>query len=368
MRTATLSAEVEAATRANSGSRLVPAQSRSAPEQRGGGGGRSDPVVEEVRSSIEFFLSHAQGVQIDQVQLTGGSALTAGLTGRLAAALDIPVVPASLTATFERAALALDEEQFRDASQRWTTAVGLALWGSEGGHAPSLLPAEIQEKSRQRATIVAAAAGVVVVAGALGVLSHARTGTIASVNKQTAVDNQETAVLQAEETRVNAFPQVLSRVETSPAPGCQRPEQRDRLGEPERPDRKGTPCRHAPDEHQLRWYRRPSERAGRRSRGASPSPYVGTLTMSGQAIGGLPAVASFVKKLSAVPGVGAVWVSSSNQAVSGTSQSAQSSRALSSIPQTQGPPAPLGTTFSATAEVTTAALSHRASQLPGGTR
>lgn len=367
MRTATVASEVEAA-RASTGSRLVPAQGRVGTDPRATGP-KADPVVEEVRSSIEFFLSHAQGAQLDHVQLTGGGALAPGLAARLGAALNMPVVPAGLAATCERSALGLDEEQFRDASQRWTTAVGLARWGSEGTHAPSLLPAEIEKKKRERATIVMAAASVVVVAGALGVVSHGRVDSIASVNRQTTSDQLQAALLQAQEKKLNVFPQIMGQVQARRGLAADalsndidwvKLDQRIEKALPAGVRITSITFTGTPTEVGA-----PAPAAG----AAGTVPYVGTLSITGQAAGGLPAVALFVKDLNATRGVGAVWVASSQVATAnGAQQAAAGASGLraNGLPVAVVAPGPAAITFSATAEVTHDALSHRASQLPGG--
>lgn len=359
MRTATVAEDAEAPARTVAGSRFAPVPGRDKPEARGPGA-KSGPIIEEVRSSIEFFLSHAQGAVLERVQLTGGGALTPGLADRLAAALGIPVVPASVAPKCEASTLALSEVQFREASLRWTTAVGLALWGSEGAN-PSLLPPEIEEKRRERSTMVLAAAGVVVIAAGLGVMSHGRTGAIAKVKQQITVDQHQAAALEAEIGKLGAFPQAQSDVAARRALGASAlSNDIDWVGLDHRIERA------LPNGVQATSISFMSTAASSTASPQGPSAsgttsagsYVGTVSISAQTTGGLPSVAEFVDNITAVPGVGAAWVfqSESGQANQG-----------SAAPGTKGGHAAnVEMSFNVSAEVTSAALSHRASELPGG--
>lgn len=344
VRTATVATEAttEPAARAGSGSRLVPNQGRL-PDGRPGNA-RPDPVVEEVRSSIEYFLSHAQGTRLEQVQLTGGGVLNGGLGERLASTLGIPVVPASFAVRCDHATLGFNELQFHDASQRWATAVGLALWGTDSAHAPSLLPPEIAQKDQQRRIIALGAAGLVVVAGGLGLLSLSKTHDTASVNKQVAAEQQQASDLTAQINSLNYVVQVQSKVVA----------QRELVVEALTNDinwvalnariQKAVPG--GTQITSIGYSSVPPTTAA--APGTPPGQvFVGTVTISAQTSAGLSSVAQFVDKMAKVKGLGAVWVSESGDTNVGKTS---------------------GMTFGATAEVTAEALSQRAAEVAGGSK
>ena len=110
--------------------------------------GKLDPTVEEVRGSIEYFLSYAQGEQLDGMALTGGAAQGPGVAERFARVLGMPVRIATIGPEFDAAALDLYESKMKEASFRWGASVGLALWGTGGEPALSLVPAEMKERQK----------------------------------------------------------------------------------------------------------------------------------------------------------------------------------------------------------------------------
>jgi len=117
------------------------------------------PVVEEVRSSIEYFLSHNQGEHLERVVVTGGAALTS--RARRAHPRRAPCARDAGHGGSPRRwrASSVSDEQMQEASVRWATAVGLALWKTAPGPAPSLLPAEIKERLHVQQALLGSAAG-----------------------------------------------------------------------------------------------------------------------------------------------------------------------------------------------------------------
>jgi len=353
MRTATIAAEAEVPARAGAAARVGAPQGRDAHDGRAGGA-KLDPVVEEVRSSIEYFLSHAQGEQLGRVQLTGGAARKAGLAERLSSALGIPVVPAKLDLALDLATLSLDSSQLEEASWRWSTAAGLALWGTAPGvHSPTLVPPEIAERAQQRLVVAGATAGVVLLAGVLGTLSHARVDATSSAKAETAADQRQAAVLQSEIFKLQSLAAVQSEVQA----------RRELAVEALADDVDWVGL-----DHRIVQALPRGVKVVDISLTSSPAPvsgatapsYVGQVTISAQTTGGLPSIASFVKAMTAVRGLGAVWVSSTN----GTSEQTTGG----TTGATAGPQGPSTLAFSASAEVTRAALSNRAETLPGGTK
>jgi type IV pilus assembly protein PilM len=353
VRTATATVESEAVSRA--GARAAAGAGPGKPDSQVAAA-RVDPVLEEVRSSIEYFLSHAQGAPLSRVQLTGGGARRAGLADRLASTLAIPVAPATVDLSYSPSALALEDEQVEEASWRWTTAAGLALWGSEDDkRSPSLIPAEIAERRRQRRTIALAGTGVVFVAGGLGLVSHTRVDAIDRAKAETKVDRQEATRLQAEIFKLQSLGEVQSEVLT----------RRDLAVEALANDidwvgLDGRIVKALPGGVSVTQVSFSTSPPQVTPQGSSPaSNYVGQVTITADTTGGLPSIASFVRAMTRVRGLAAVWVASTNSG----SQPSGGAGAPNAFTQSPGK-----MQFSATAEVTKAAFSKRAKDLPGGTK
>ena len=198
---------------------LEPAQAvHGADDARRGLGGvgtpRLDPVVEEVRSSIEYFFSHNQGEHLERVVVTGGAALTSGLVERIRAALHVPVTLATVGPQAVASRLKLSDEQLQEASVRWATAVGLALWKTAPGPAPSLLPAEIKERLQFRQALLGSAAGVTAIALGLGIVSYSGAQTASHVKAQIVSDNTQALALQGEIGRLSVVTRLRGEVVT----------------------------------------------------------------------------------------------------------------------------------------------------------
>lgn len=355
MRTATVAAESEEVVHAGVGTHIGAAEGREG-RPRGNGAKRVDPVLEEVRSSIEYFLSHAQGATLARVQLTGGGARVVGLAERLAATLGIPVVAATLAPSYERLALGLDDEQLKEASWRWTTAAGLALWGSgTSAHAPSLVPPEIAERARARRVMAGAGAGVVLAAGGLGMLSHSRVGEINNARTETKVDQQEATRLQAEIFKLQSLGTVQSEVLTRRNLAVEAlANDIDWVG------LDGRIVKALPGGVRVTQVSFSTSPPQVPPQGSSPaSKYVGQVTITADTTGGLPSIASFVRAMTRVRGLAAVWVASTNSASQPSGGAGVRNAFTQSLGEMQ---------FSASAEVTNAALSKRAEALPGGAK
>ena len=308
---------------------------------------KRDYIVEEVRGSLEYFFSHGQGAQLSGIWLTGGGALIPGVGERIGAAVGVPVRTAPVVAQYSAESLSLTEAETSEASSRWATAIGLALWGAGGVHAPSLLPPEIKERLLRQRAIAGAGAGVLVLCVGLGALSAHEVGATSSVLGQVKAANETAASLEAEVGKLESVTQVESDITG------RRELAADALADdinwvalderlvaalPQGVQLTGitfteeTPTVSAP------------------THGAPAAPaYVGQVTIDAQTSLGPPAVAQFVDSVSKVKGLAGLWVSSTNAAASAANNAASS----------------VETTFQASAEVTPEALSHRASLLPG---
>jgi type IV pilus assembly protein PilM len=383
LRTVTLNSGTETSRAA-----LEPAQAvHGADEARRGLGGvgtgpRLDPVVEEVRSSIEYFLSHNQGEHLERVVVTGGAALTSGLVERIRAALHVPVTLATVGPKAVASQLKLSDEQMQEASVRWATAVGLALWKTAPGPAPSLLPAEIKERLHVQQALLGSAAGVMAVALGLGVVSYSGAQTASHVKAQIVNDNTQALALQGEIGRLSVVTRLRGQVVT----------QRQLAVTALQGDVAWVNLVHriaaalpaGVTVTALGLARNPPVAASAApvaAAGTGTSPYVGTISISGQTINGPKSVSAVIEALSAVRGVGAVWVPNTIKSAAtpdgtGTSSGSATGSSVSRVSTvgsgTSGSPAAAGsssagsTSFTLDADITSAALDDRSAGLPGG--
>ncbi len=359
------------------------AQGGDGPRRQFGGlsaAGRLDPVVEEVRSSIEYFLSHNQGEHLERVVVTGGAALTEGLVERIRAAVNAPVTLAQVGPQFNASTLKLTDAQLQEAQVRWTTAVGLALWKTGPFPAPSLLPDDIKQRRQFQQALVGSAVGVLVVALGLGVVSVSGARTASHVQAEITSDNTEAAVLQTQITKLEVVTRVRSEVAA----------QRELAVAALQGDiawvslvhriAAALPAGVTVTDLTLQRSVLPTNGVAPVASAQSADSYVGTVSLAGQTINGPKSVSQVIDALSAVRGIGAVWVPSTAKAPAGTGSSGTSTSSSQSRVMAKGTgsaastnPVPPSTedgitTFSVDADITSAALSDRAANLPGGSK
>jgi type IV pilus assembly protein PilM len=307
-----------------------------------------DPTVEEVRGSLEYFHSHSQHAPLERVLVTGGGALAKGMIERLSAVLGVPVVQAEVALAYSPEKLGLTRAQVETASLRWTTAAGLALWGVDNFPAPSLVPQEVKERRQFQRALTASAAGLLVVAGGLGALSYQRAHEASNIAREVKAEDAQAASLQSEIARLQPstaiqadlrsraslaeaalsgdidWVRLVHRIEAALPPGVSITSL--------------SLSRSLPSASS-------SGTAGSTSPAAAASgDDLGQATMALTAKGGPTVVAEFVRRMWDVGGLYALWVS--NEATTGSGPSAV-------------------TTFSATAQLTSKALSDRVASIPG---
>jgi type IV pilus assembly protein PilM len=295
---------------------------------------RLDTIVSEVRSSLEYLVSQSATKQLSQVVITGGGAMVAGVPDALSAAVGVPVSVAEARIELDAKELGLDEEALNEASFRWLTAVGLAQWGTDVYGRTSLVPPEVFTKRKQRRAAVSAVVAIVVVVAGLGAVSYGRVRSADNVSKQIATAQQESASFQR---KINALGYVLAIPTELRARRALAAEALsgdiDWIGMMDRLAR-AMPANVTPTTVTLS-----KSAAGTTS--VTPDAIVGSLNMTAETTGGAKAVAAFIDSMSRVKGLFAVWVSSTTNAKGVT-------------------------TITATAQLTTDALSARAAALPGG--
>lgn len=162
-------------------------------------------LAEDIRATIDFFLSQASYDRIERLLVTGGAAQTTGLAHAIAGDLDAPIMVVDPLAGLDTSGLAFTEEDLARISAAATTSIGLARWATD---APlirlSLLPHEVIAARKARRVLVLAGgcvaglAAVLVIAGGAEVLAvHHAQSKLVSAEGQVATMQSQVTRLQA---------------------------------------------------------------------------------------------------------------------------------------------------------------------------
>jgi len=133
-------------------------------------------LLDEVRSSIDYYRNQPGSAQLRRVVVTGGSAQLPGLPERLSALVGVPVEPAYMHDLLRIGNIGFAADELPRLEPYLPAPVGLALGGANVGTVIDLLPRHRGGSTRARTgidkrVIAAAVAGVVVLAG-LTYLAH----------------------------------------------------------------------------------------------------------------------------------------------------------------------------------------------------
>ena len=283
---------------------------------------------------------------MQEVLVTGGGALTASIVEQLSSALGLPVKFAAIGPAFTPSRLGLEQKSMAEVSLKWTTAVGLSLWGTGGIAAPSLIPAEIKQRQQLRQAVVGGVAVLAVAAVGLGALSYQHVQKAAHVRAQTQVYDAQAAGLQARITSYQKVLAVKGEVESVRTLAAE-----DLSGDVNwvslvKRIQAGLPSGVTLTALSLSR----SNLIGTAAPATASPDDIGSVAMSLTTTGGPLSVAEFVRKMWVVPGLFALWVSTTSSA---TSNAASGGGGASQ------------TVFTATAELTSAAFGTRAHDLPG---
>lgn len=91
---------------------------------------QADALIEEVRGSVNFFLSQTTETTVDRLVVAGNGARLPHLASRLGAALGVSVVPAKILEFVEVGRTGRTADEMLDAQPVLPTSVGLGLWGN----------------------------------------------------------------------------------------------------------------------------------------------------------------------------------------------------------------------------------------------
>jgi type IV pilus assembly protein PilM len=151
-------------------------------------------LLDEVRSSIDYYRNQPGSARLLRVVATGGSAQLPGLPERLAALVGVPVEPAYMRDLIRIGDIGFAPDELPRLEPYLPAAVGLALGGAKVGTVVDLLPRtrRATTKARQRINpkIAAPVAVGIVLLGGLTFLEHSKASSEKS--KQAAVETEAT--------------------------------------------------------------------------------------------------------------------------------------------------------------------------------
>jgi type IV pilus assembly protein PilM len=128
-------------------------------------------LLDEVRSSVDYYRNQPGSAQLRRVVVTGGSAQLPGLPERLSALVGVPVEPAYMHDLLRIGDIGFAPDELPRLEPYLPAPVGLALGGANVGVVIDLLPRHRGSKAKARGGfdrryIAAAAVGVVLLGGA----------------------------------------------------------------------------------------------------------------------------------------------------------------------------------------------------------
>src|SRR5258708_34009856 len=133
-------------------------------------------LLDEVRSSIDYYRTKPGSAQLQRVIVTGGSAQLPGLPERLSALVGVPVEPAYMHDLLRIGDIGFATDELPRLEPYLPAPVGLALGGANVGTVIDLRPRRHSSSSKSRGgldrRLIAAAAVGVVALGGLTYMAH----------------------------------------------------------------------------------------------------------------------------------------------------------------------------------------------------
>ena len=131
-------------------------------------GDRLNPIVDEIRGSLDFYLAQADSLPVERILVTGGASRTRGMLDHLQRTLGNTVEVGRPLASVRVGRTGLSETQLADAEPILAVPIGLALGGApteRGARRITLLPTEVvvvREQRRQVVLVGTALAGLLI--------------------------------------------------------------------------------------------------------------------------------------------------------------------------------------------------------------
>jgi type IV pilus assembly protein PilM len=166
-------------------------------------------LLDEIRSSLDYYRNQPGASRLLRVQLTGGAAQLTDLRDRLGALLGVPVVEAQPREQLQVSDIGFDESELPRLDPYLPAAVGLALGDSTGLPVMNLLPGRggrrmsVSTLSSSR-VLIGAIVGAVVLIGVLGALWLSKKHDANDLQSQAKQEEAKTAVLESQVQRLSA--------------------------------------------------------------------------------------------------------------------------------------------------------------------
>ena len=287
-------------------------------------------LAEDVRGTVDFFMSQTEGSTIERLLITGGASQTEGLAVAIGNTVSASVVQVDPFSNLTLGDLDLDPDGFGRASASATTAIGLALWPVESPLIRlSVLPEEVAAARRARRMMALAATSVAGLAAFLGVVGAGEFLAVHSAQHQ----------VKTAESRVQSLTNQVSQLQAETAVHGQVQAQAKIVigtlqGDIDWVRLLGQLAAVMPPNVALTSLNgsRILSTAGSAA-SSSNTPGVGTLTFSVKGTGGLPAVAAWLDGLAEDQSIEGTWVNGITLTGNGGSVSFSSTSDITSVAQ-----------------------------------
>lgn len=160
-------------------------------------------LLDEIRSSLDYYRNQPGAARLLRVQLTGGGSQMVGMRDRLGALLGVPVIDASPREQLHVGDIGFDPVELPRLDPYLSAAVGLALGDTTGLPVMNLLPGRGARRAPRAAAIGGSRAAVGGIAAALVVLALLAIPTIARRNQASDIKS-DAAALEADNARLQA--------------------------------------------------------------------------------------------------------------------------------------------------------------------
>jgi type IV pilus assembly protein PilM len=164
-------------------------------------------LLDEVRSSIDYYRNQPGSARLTRVVTTGGSSQLPGLPERLSALVGVPVEPASLRDVIRIGDIGFAPDELPRLEPYLPAPIGLALGGFGVGTVVDLTPRTRRKSSRSLPAVnpkVAAIVGAAVII--IGGATYVANGSASSAKKHQADAETEVKKVQAQLARLTAGP------------------------------------------------------------------------------------------------------------------------------------------------------------------
>ena len=266
-------------------------------------------LADDVRATVDFFLSQSDGASIDRFLVTGGASQTEGLATALVGSPPVTVSQVDPFKSLSVGDIGLDESALKSASAVAATAVGLALWPYESPLIRlSVLPDEVVAARRARRLMTTAACGVAGLAVVLGLIGASQALRVHSAENQVKAAQAQVARLTTEADQLQAQTAVHGQAKARSALVVTALQ-----GDIDWVRVLGQLAAVMPKDLSLTSFTGARATAGSSSSSTSSTPSStpgeGTLSFDVTGTGGLPAVSNWLKGLQSDRDMSGVWVS-----------------------------------------------------------